>query len=332
MQQVTRQEIFDQAAKKLRQDFSELYTIPHAGLKGGEAEELIRNFLRGHLPKRFDIGSGFIIDGYDKISKQTDVIVYDALNCPVYRASERAAIIPADNVAAVIEVKSRLDKEKLREAFANAQAVKGLSKTTPPNAPVLITCQTLCLLFAFETSLTLGKLAEHYADCIREFSLGRHIDVVFLLDKGLIMLAGKIPEGMAVQQGMGGWAPLMLEGFGGAHGEGAHIAVSATEIREGGLDLFLRFLLAHLIHFRGLVGHPGFWLKQGQPQMSLTYLTSITHEKDPKKRDEKLRRYAEQVIAEFGSPPVSPSADREPPKSAEAPAVIILPPSDLQRY
>jgi predicted dinucleotide-binding enzyme len=86
------------------------------------------------LPKRFDVGSGFIIDGFDTVSKQTDVIVYDALNCPVYRASEDAAIFPSDNVAAVVEVKSRLDQEQLTSAFENILATKQLAKTLPPNS------------------------------------------------------------------------------------------------------------------------------------------------------------------------------------------------------
>jgi hypothetical protein len=189
MPQVTRQEIFAQAAKKLRQDFAELAVVPHSGLKGGEAEEIVRKFLRGHLPKRFDVGSGIIIDVQDKLSKQIDVIIYDAFNCPVYRASPTAAIIPSDNVAAVIEVKSHLDKERLREAFENASSVKSLVKTPPPDMPMLITAQTLCFVFAFETSLTLEKLSEHYCEFARKYNLGRHIDAVMVLDKGLINLA-----------------------------------------------------------------------------------------------------------------------------------------------
>jgi hypothetical protein len=51
--------------------------------------------------------AGFIIHHQDRISKQTDVVVYDALNCPVYRTSDYAGIFPADNVAAVVEVKPR---------------------------------------------------------------------------------------------------------------------------------------------------------------------------------------------------------------------------------
>jgi hypothetical protein len=52
MTHVTRKEIFAQAAKKLRHDFEELKaTILHAGLKGGEAEDLVRKFLQGHCQK-----------------------------------------------------------------------------------------------------------------------------------------------------------------------------------------------------------------------------------------------------------------------------------------
>jgi hypothetical protein len=62
------------------------------------------------LPKRFDAGSGLIIDPNDNMSKQIDAIIYDALNCPVYRASERGR-----------------DYTK-RQAFENARSVKGLAK------------------------------------------------------------------------------------------------------------------------------------------------------------------------------------------------------------
>ena len=321
MQKVTRQEIFTQAAKKLRQEFQELMTIPHAGLKGGEAEELVRRFLRDHLPKRFDVGAAFIIDPNDNISKQTDLIIYDALNCPVYRASDRAAIIPSNNVAAVVEVKSQLDKERMQDAFTNANAVKGLAKAAPaPETPTLVTAQTLCSVFAFDTPLTLAKLAEHYATGLREHALGRHVDIVMVLDKGVIMLAGKPPLPAM------DWAPLMLEGFGGEAGEGAHIAVATIATKEGSLDMFLRFLLAQLMHFRPLVGHPGFWVKQQpQPMMELTYLTSLTNERDPTRRAETLRQYEEQVRADFARRPVPPAkepADRREP----LPEVIHLPP------
>lgn len=79
MSDMTRQKIFAQAAKKLRQDFGELSTIPHNALKGHEAEKIIQTFLSAHLPKRSSVGAGFIIDPHDALSKQTDIIIYDAM-------------------------------------------------------------------------------------------------------------------------------------------------------------------------------------------------------------------------------------------------------------
>jgi hypothetical protein len=102
----------------------------------------------------------------------------------------------------------------------------------------------------------------------------------------------------------------MFEGPGGAAGEGAHIGAAIAAAGEDSLDMLLRYILAHLMHFRGLIGHPGFnWMQGGKPmQMQVTYLTSITNERDPKLRAEKLRKYAEEVSAEFGVRPPSAGA------------------------
>jgi hypothetical protein len=58
----------------------------------------------------------------------------------------------------------------------------------------------------------------------------------------VITLAAKVP-------GMN-WNVTILEGDGGAGGEGSHIAVGAQELGEDTLDGFLGLLLAHLAFFR----------------------------------------------------------------------------------
>jgi hypothetical protein len=75
MSTTSRQQIFAQASLKLRKDFEELSVVPHNALKGGEAEKLVRTFLEEHLPRRFDVGGGFIIDRLDNVSKQTDAVL-----------------------------------------------------------------------------------------------------------------------------------------------------------------------------------------------------------------------------------------------------------------
>ena len=303
---VSRQSIFEKASTKLRQDFDELYNIPHSALKGSEAERIIRVFLNDHLPKRFSAGSGFIIDPNDKISKQTDVVVYDAINCPIYRASKDAAIFPSTNVAAVVEVKSKLNKDELISAFNNIQETKSLAKYRPPQSPFLVNCQTMGCLFAFDTSITLEKISDHYFDLIRTYGIGHHIDLIVVLDKGLIMLSAKVNEQL-------GWNPMVVEGMPkGSQAEGMHIAISSSAFGKDSLDSFLRFLLAHLSFFHNRMEHPGFnWQSTASKgQAILKYLTTVTNEKNPKLREIKLKQYADAVRKEFDKSPVPNSVKK----------------------
>src|SRR6266545_5248806 len=87
------------------------------------------------------------------------------------RASEEAAIFPSDNVAAVVEVKSGLDKDQLVSSFENILATKQLAKTAPPELPILMTSQTVACLFAFDSALSLDKISEHYYDLVRKYSI-----------------------------------------------------------------------------------------------------------------------------------------------------------------
>jgi hypothetical protein len=291
--EVSRESIFRMAAAKLRTDFDELSSVPHSGLKGGEAEELVRTFLNQHLPKRFHAGAGFIIDKHDTVSKQTDVVIYDALNCPVYRASETAAILPVDNVSAVVEVKSTLDKQKLQEAAANIAAAKRLAKSRPPTTD-FATDATLGCVFAFGAGISLDKLGEHYESVIREAGqLGDHIDLLAVLDVGVIMLMTQPP-------GTDGWYPVLFDAV-PRQAEGFHLAVGTNATGKDTLDYFLRMLLGHLLMFRQMVDHPGFdWQQTESGGVGrITYLTSLTAETDPNLRAKKMREYREQVSEQF---------------------------------
>ncbi len=298
-QKISRQDIFLQAAKRLRTEFEELAVVPHNAVKGHEAEQLIRKFLEEHIPKRFSVGSGFILDPKGEVSRQTDVIIYDAYNCPVYRASEEAAIFPSNNVAVAIEVKSNLDKESLTDAWKKIESIKSLSKhKAEVKGPYK--AQTVGFLFAFNTKLKLTTIADHYANLFRERGIGRHIDAIAILDKGILTLAAHFP-------GVDGWNMAFLEGFGGDKAEGSHIAVSAGQTGEYTLDAFLRLLLPHLEMFRPIIDHPGFSFSDFPVQVkeqALTYLTSITTETDPIKKKEKLEKYAKQVTEMFNNAPM----------------------------
>jgi hypothetical protein len=295
MTQISRAEIFAQAARKLRSDFDALTVIPHNASKGHEAEEIIRRFLNDHLPKRFVAGCGFIIDAQGAVSNQADVVVYDAHNCPVYRASDSAAIFPSNNVAVVVEVKSRLNKEAIEDAASKIARVKGLVKSKSPNVPFLVTSQTMGVLFAFASDIKLATVGQHYRQTFGAHGIGRHIDVIAVLDQGVVTLVGKMRD-------VSGWNIVQMDdGLGGEAAEGGHIAISIMELGEYTLDVLFRLLLPQLAQFRQIVDHPGFDFASLpiKNHMTLSYLMSITTETDPVRKEVKLRQYAAEVEKEF---------------------------------
>lgn len=299
MKSPTRKEIFEQAANRLRAAFEELRVVPHAAAKGAEGEVILRTFLNDHLPQRFKAGAGFIIDQKDNVSKQTDVVIYDAMNCPVYRASEQAAIFPADNVAVVVEVKSSLTKERLDDAAENIALAKSLWKTQASEWPFFVETRTVGCVFAFKSPLNLATLSDHFQDTILEKArnIARSIDLVVVLDVGILSLVVYKPS-------QSGWAPLLLERMQGPPIEGSHIGVAAAPHGAATLDVFLRMLLTHLNQFRGMVDHPGFpWPTLIDMEPRISYLTSVSHEEDPVERERKQALYRQQAIAIFAGAP-----------------------------
>jgi len=187
------QELISETGKHLRQEFEHIKNSnPHFAERGAEAEIILLDFLNQHLPKRFAAGSGLIVDHKNNISSQTDVIVYDAENCPVYRKGERVLILPCDNVASVIEVKSSLDKSQLEDASKKIASVKKLEKSPITNVdqPVtfssLITTKTLGVVFAYESTTSLQTLAENLKEINQSVPSDHWIDLIVVLDKGVI--------------------------------------------------------------------------------------------------------------------------------------------------
>ena len=187
------QELISQAGKHLRTEFENIkISNPHYAERGAEAEIVLADFLNIHLPKRFAAGSGIVIDHLNNISSQTDVIIYDALNSPIYRKGQRVLILPSDNVAAAIEVKSSLNKEELIDAAQKISSVKKLAKTpiTSADQPVtfssLITTKTLGVVFAYDSKTSLETLAENLREINNSIPSNEWIDTIVVLDKGVI--------------------------------------------------------------------------------------------------------------------------------------------------
>lgn len=185
--------LISKAAKKLRDDFEHIReTISHAGEKGGETEDKVREFLNGHMPKRFHATKGFVIDADNQMSDHQDVIIYDEQSSAVYKYEGANQIVSADAVAAIMEVKAVLNKSQLEEAFAKIEEVKRLKKRAisemdqKATASTLTTTGTLGIILGFGSDISLEKLAEHCVDLNEKYETAHRPDIIVVLDVGVI--------------------------------------------------------------------------------------------------------------------------------------------------
>lgn len=255
MEEITRNKLFESARKMLLAEFEKAKVeVPHYGERGSETELVVINWLNKHLPKRFSACGGFILDDNDKISPQTDVIIYDALNCPILRYSEKNLIIPADNAAVAIEVKSNLTKEALVDASKKIKAVKSLGKMPlsdldllSEGAKKIVQRQTLGVVFAFESHTSLRTIGSWYEEIFKQPQYnGGHIDYICVLNKGWIDLAIKVQDGKGLNSILHPEPILRPKIINGP----MEIWIGCHESPEKSLLYMLRLITHHLQVFR----------------------------------------------------------------------------------
>jgi hypothetical protein len=117
---------FAHVEETLLSQFREAGFIQHQGDKGENREEILREFLSRHLPKRYGVAKGEIITRDGTHSHSADIIIYDAANAPLLY-SGKTAVIPIEGVYGIIEVKSTLSKSELLDTTQKIEKFKRLS-------------------------------------------------------------------------------------------------------------------------------------------------------------------------------------------------------------
>ncbi len=170
--------------------------IDHPGLKGSASEGRWRELLETHLPRRYRVATGVVVDHEGRKSRQTDVIIHDAQYCPLFRKHGGLSYVPAESVYAVLDVKQVVDAESLRDAALKARSVRRLSRTSgtiidrgremPPREPPPILAGIVAL-----TSGWSSGLGAHFRT-----QLAKHVGTDSL-DLGCALNAGafEVPDG-----------------------------------------------------------------------------------------------------------------------------------------
>lgn len=101
----------------------------HTYEKGMRVEQVLIDFLREHLPPRYGVARGEVVDSQGGIARQADVVVYDAHHSPLLQRSEGSKLFAAESVFAVIQVKPTLVRPMLADAVAAVATAKALDRS-----------------------------------------------------------------------------------------------------------------------------------------------------------------------------------------------------------
>src|SRR5690242_2903473 len=93
----------------------ERLNLTHHGEDGRHVEGIIRGVLEKLLPKRFSIGSGFVINFDGQMSLQQDIVLFDNVDNAPLMYEGNSGVFTAESVYATIEVKKTLDSASLWE-------------------------------------------------------------------------------------------------------------------------------------------------------------------------------------------------------------------------
>ncbi len=117
------------SGKRMRDDLAGRL-IPHPAELGTDREEVIRQFLRAYLPKRFEVSTGFVFDSAGNASKQLDIVISNSLICPRFETAGGKRFFPCESVVAVGQVKSSLTaSDDFQKALANLESAKSLDRS-----------------------------------------------------------------------------------------------------------------------------------------------------------------------------------------------------------
>jgi hypothetical protein len=89
-------------------------------------ENLLREFLKKHLPNWVTICEGFIKKGNDRndISPQVDILIFNSIFYSPFFKVEEILVLPPESIICAIEVKKNIDQKRFSDGLKNLLEVK----------------------------------------------------------------------------------------------------------------------------------------------------------------------------------------------------------------
>jgi hypothetical protein len=163
------------------EDFNRI--IGHMGEMGRENEQSLARILENLVPARYGIGSGLIFDADGNDSKQTDIVIFNAVDEPAVMAQTNQVLFPIENVLAAIEIKTTVDGEEVTDIGEKVASLRALSPRTGKHP--------LYAAVAYKSSQHLETIAKHINNLKTEETDLRP-DIFLVVEPAMIGLSAHI--------------------------------------------------------------------------------------------------------------------------------------------
>ena len=117
-------------------------------------ENLLKQFLKDHLPDTYGVATGFIYLDDENVSKQCDLLIYDKRYfSPIFKEGDFIIIHPKA-VRACIEVKTAMNDRQFKLAIDNIVAAKNIMVKHDPSRKLGL----YGIIFAFDSKIGVDKV------------------------------------------------------------------------------------------------------------------------------------------------------------------------------
>ncbi|WJV44548.1 DUF6602 domain-containing protein [Streptomyces flavofungini] len=187
-------------AKELKAKAEAAAVFDHNGMKGEARETLLREVLTPLIPRHVEIlQNAVIVNAQGAQSRQCDLLLKDHSWAPLF-STGRTSLVHAELTYGVIEVKSMLTSEELRQACDNIRAAKQVQKTsfTSTRRDPLVFYRTaygreypyfptVGLIFAYDSNVKLETLGKTLWEWCQDVPLDQRPDAVFVPSLGCLL-------------------------------------------------------------------------------------------------------------------------------------------------
>ena len=159
---------------------------------GENREDLVANFLKDHLPRRFGIDTGLMVSSDGQFSSQADVVVVDHHSNAPLHVSGRNKLWPVESVYSLVEVKTQLSPRDIEDALAKCRRFKKLNRQFIKSHSPMRQSESLFVLWGYDCAEPL-TVKTNLIKAMREVPRSECIDLVVVPDK-LVARGGSYME------------------------------------------------------------------------------------------------------------------------------------------